>query len=236
MEPASASGLNPVDVGVAAVVLLSALLAFARGFVREVLSIAAWVGAAVVTLYAFHSVRPYVQAYIERQLIADGVAIVGLFVASLLVFSVLSHMLSAKVSDSALSAIDRSLGFGFGVVRGAVLVSLAYMFATFIWPDNPPDWLRDARTRPMLASGADMLRGFVPDSAGDRLTREAEDRRAAAERAAADLKALERLSNPAPANTSPAPNAGAREPDRGYNDRERAEMEKALEALGQQKP
>ncbi|HYC02513.1 MAG TPA: CvpA family protein [Azospirillaceae bacterium] len=230
------SGLNPVDVGVAAVVLLSALLAFARGFVREVLSIAAWIGAAMVTLYGFHHVRPYVQPYIERQLIADGVTIVGLFVAALLVFSVLSHTLSAKVSDSALSAIDRSLGFGFGVVRGAVLVSLAYMFATFIWSDTPPDWLRDARTRPMLASGSEFLRGLVPADAKDKLTREAEEQRAAAERAQRDVEALQRLSNPVPAGTTNAPNADAPEPDRGYNQRERADMEKAIEGLGQGKP
>ncbi|MDZ5649712.1 CvpA family protein [Nitrospirillum sp. BR 11828] len=228
------NGLNPLDIAVVVIVVLSALLAFARGFVREVLSIGAWVGAALVTLYAFPLVKPFVRAHIERQMIADGVAIITLFVAALLVLQMICHTLAGRVSDSALSAIDRSLGFGFGVLRGAVLVSLGYMLMGYIWPDNKPDWLRDARTRPALEAGADMLRTLAPSD----LRHEGEGRidaaRMEAERALAAKQDLERLQTPA---ITPAVNAGAKPGEQGYNDRERTGLDQLIEnSVDKKKP
>lgn len=220
------SSLNPVDLVVIAAVLLSALLAFARGFVREVLSIAAWIAAALVTLWGFNSVAPIARSYIEQRYVADAAAGLCLFTASLIAFSMLTHALSARVQDSSLSAIDRSLGFGFGVARGAAVVCLAFLFTTWLWrQDEEPEWLRTARTRPMLASGAELLRTLLPARPGEGLPLPEPGRDIEAQRA------LERLSNPVPAAAPAAPEAR-----RGYSQQERGQLNQLLENTGDQEP
>jgi hypothetical protein len=69
------------------------------------------------------------------------------------------------VRGSALTAVDRSLGLLFGLVRGAILVSLAYML--ILWGD--PNMLRGARTTPMMARGAEILRNIAPSELAEDL-------------------------------------------------------------------
>jgi membrane protein required for colicin V production len=159
------SGMNTVDIIVIAVVVLSALIAFLRGFVREVLTIGSWLGAALVTLYGLALVEPKFEQMISNKMVADISAGVSLFLISLIIFSVLSHMIARFVRGSALTAVDRSLGLVFGLLRGAILVSLAYMLV--LWAD--PNMLRGARTTPMMARGAEILRGLAPKELADDL-------------------------------------------------------------------
>ena len=252
------SAVNPVDLAVAAVLLVSALMAFARGFVREVLSVAAWVGAALITIYAFPYVQPFAESKISSKLTADVAGIAGSFLLSLIILSTISHRLSKNVRDSALSAIDRSLGFAFGVARGAILVSLAYMFAIWLWtdPSDQPVWLQGAKSRPALARGAQALMALVPSRVRGGAEPEALGR-------AGDIDVLKRLSTSVPTNLAnsaakaagaaaeaaagaatesvlgpardgvtqggPASKADAQEGDRGYNDRERSGLDRLIE-------
>src|ERR1700722_2125165 len=150
--------MNTVDIIVIAVVALSALIAFLRGFVREVLTIGSWLGASLVTLYGFPLLQPKFEQWISSKLAADIVCGISLFLGSLIIFSILSHMVARFVRGSALTAVDRSLGLLFGLVRGAILVSLAYMLIFAL----DPNILRGARTTPMMARGAEMLRDMAP--------------------------------------------------------------------------
>ena len=157
--------MNPVDLAVIAVILLSALFAFARGFVREALSIVAWVGAALITLYGFHYVDGIVAKFVTTPLLADLIAGAGLFLVSLIGLTILTGSTARFVQWSALTPIDRTLGLIFGVARGVVLVSIAYFVIDItLPPTDRPAWLRDARSQPLLAQGADMLRGVLPAS------------------------------------------------------------------------
>jgi membrane protein required for colicin V production len=76
--------VNAVDLSVLGVIALSAIFAFARGFVRETLSIVAWVGAALITLYGFNYVDGLVARFVSTPLLADLVAGAGLFVVGLI--------------------------------------------------------------------------------------------------------------------------------------------------------
>jgi len=134
--------------------------------VAEVLSIAGWLGAALVTLWTFNDARPYLRQYIEMQLLADILTGVGIFVVALVIFSTISHLIARVVKGSALSAVDRSLGFAFGVVRGAVLVCLAYLLLTWVFPETRrPPWLENARMLPWVQAGAEYLKTLVPQEA-----------------------------------------------------------------------
>ncbi len=111
--------MNTVDVIVIGVIGFSTLIAFLRGFVREVLTVGSWIGAAIVTIYGFPLLRGRFESWISSKLAADIAGGIGLFLVTLVVLSVLSHMIARIVRGSALTAVDRSLGLLFGLVRGA---------------------------------------------------------------------------------------------------------------------
>ncbi len=209
------------DILVLAILLLSGLLAFARGFVREALSIAAWVGAALVTVFALPYASPPVRDFIDNPLVADFIAGVLIFILALVGLSVGGHFATKAIRDSALNMLDRSLGLVFGLLRGIILVSLGYMLFVWLVPDSDdhPDWFSEARTLPLVEEAADILRVVVPaDAIGDGLDR-AED-------------TLENLGRLAPVlmegGRIPPANPDAEEDEAGYNRAARDEMDRLL--------
>jgi len=175
------------------VIALSSIFAFARGFVREALSIVAWVGAALTTLYGFTHVYGFVVRFVTTPLLADLVAGAGLFVISLIVLTILTGYLARFVQSSALSPIDRTLGLIFGMARGVFLVSLAYLVLDISLPQNDrPGWIKQAKSEPFLAQGAELLRGALPEPLQMKGAAAGDD----AQRALAE-KAMRALSSPA---------------------------------------
>lgn len=156
--------MNWLDLAVFGIVVLSAIFAFARGFAREALSIVAWGGAAAITYFFFAPVYGLVEPRVHEQLLAQVITGLGLFVGSLLVLTIATGLLARRVRFSALTPVDRTLGFIFGLVRGAVLVCLAFLLLSLSIPQQSewPAWIRDARSMPYLAEGAGVLSGFVP--------------------------------------------------------------------------
>lgn len=157
--------MNALDLAIIAVIALSAVFAFARGFVREALSIVAWVGAAAITLYGFDKTYSAIVKFVTTPLLADLIAGAGLFVISLILLTIVTGYVARFVDGSALSPIDRTLGLIFGLVRGVVLVSLAYLVVDVsVPPSDRPIWIKDAKSERFLAKGADMLREALPES------------------------------------------------------------------------
>lgn len=198
--------MNPVDLGVIAVVVFSAIFAFARGFVREALSIVAWVGAALITFKGFDAAFAFVDAKVRNPLLSQVIAGFGLFVVSLIVLTIATGYIARLVRIAALSPIDRTLGFIFGLARGAFIVCLAYLLLDLIPANDRPAWIKEAKSAQYLQQGADMLRGFLPEqlrlkSAGtlDGLLPKI-DTQAAAEAEA--RRAMRALASPAPAAAS----------------------------------
>lgn len=212
--------ITVADIIVLGILLISAVVAFVRGFVHEVLSIAAWVGAALVTLYAFPVVQPYARDLIAIDLLADIGAGIVLFVASLVILAVLVRLLAARVQNSALGALDRSLGLVFGVVRGAVIVAAAWL--VLVWalpePQDHPAWIREAKSRRLVEAGAAMLAGVLPPS----MQLEAAPKGALG--SAVPAPDYDRLSQP-------APKADAPDDKKGYTDGERRRLDQAIETL-----
>jgi membrane protein required for colicin V production len=165
--------MNALDIIVVAVVAISGLLAFVRGFARELLSIAAWVGAAVVTYYFFEPSRVVARSLMKPWL-ADVVAPAVVFVVCLIVFSIITGVLSNQVRQSSLGAVDRALGMVFGVARGALVVCAAYLVMTqFLKDEDRPDWVRSAHTKGLLEAGAQQLRELIPHNTLERGTQAA---------------------------------------------------------------
>jgi membrane protein required for colicin V production len=216
--------MNALDFAIIAVVALSAIFAFARGFVREVLSIIAWVGAALITLYGFAYAYGTIIRFVTTPLLADLIAGAGLFVVSLIVLTLLTGYIARFVSSSALSPVDRTLGLIFGLARGVVLVSLAYLVVDISLPQNDrPSWIKEAKSERFLAKGADMLRNALPESLQVKTAGAADDATRALDRAQEAQKAMRAFSTPAASATAKPGEAGP-----SYKSSDRRDMDRLI--------
>ena len=155
-----------LDLVLIVVMLVSGLLAMVRGFMREVLSITAWVLAAAVTLYSYSRLLPYAKQYFNNDIVATAAVVGGVFLATLLIVSVFTIRISDMVLDSRVGALDRTLGFLFGLARGLVIVVVAFQFFTWLVPDrSQPDWVRSAKSRVVLAGTGQWLMSMLPENA-----------------------------------------------------------------------
>ena len=153
-----------LDIILLGVMLVSAILAMIRGFMREVLSIAAWVVAAVATLYAYSKLLPYAKAYFNNDIIAAAAVIGGTFLVTLIVVSVITVRFSDMVLDSRVGALDRTLGFLFGLARGLLIVVVCYLLGSWLVPERTqPDWVRQAKSKVVLQSTGEWLMSMLPD-------------------------------------------------------------------------
>jgi len=153
-----------LDILLLVVMLISGLLAMIRGFMREVLSIAAWGLAALATLYGYSRLLPTVKQYVSSDMIAAGVTIVGVFLLTLLVISIITVRISDMILDSRVGALDRTLGFLFGLARGLVIVVIDYLFFDWLVPDrSKPEWVMNAKSRVVLAGTGDWLKAQLPE-------------------------------------------------------------------------
>lgn len=218
--------MNAVDLAVVIVIALSALFAFARGFVREALSIAAWVGAALITLYGFDYAYGLTARFVTTPMLADLIAGAGLFLISLIGLTILTGYIARLVQWSALTPVDRTLGLIFGVARGAVLVAIAYLVVDIsLPPTDRPSWLRNARSEPLLAEGADTLRGLMPESLQLKSASAIDDAQRTYGQAKAARDAMGALSSPA----APIPPKAQDAPAPAYKPAEQRELNRLID-------
>jgi membrane protein required for colicin V production len=153
-----------LDIVLIVVMLISGMLAMVRGFMREVLSITAWVLAAAATLYSYGKLLPYAKEYFNSDIVAAVTVIGGVFLITLLVVSVLTIRVSDMVLDSRVGALDRTLGFLFGLGRGLIIVVVAFQFFIWLVPDrSQPEWVKGAKSRVVLAGTGQWLISMLPE-------------------------------------------------------------------------
>jgi membrane protein required for colicin V production len=145
------------------VMLVSGLLAMIRGFMREILSITAWAAAAIATLLLYGKLLPIAKANISSDIIATIVVIAGVFLVTLLVVSIITVRISDMILDSRIGALDRTLGFLFGLGRGLIIVVVAFLFFAWLVPTNKqPDGVRNAKSRVVLENTGEWLQALLP--------------------------------------------------------------------------
>ncbi|MBE9554045.1 MAG: CvpA family protein [Proteobacteria bacterium] len=247
------------DIVVAVVLLISGVIALFRGFVKETLTIAGWIGAIFITLYGYQYIAPLLSDFITDSWVAELVAASALFLLSLVILTIVSHMIASRVQGSVLGHLDRALGFVFGLVRGMALVSLVYLISTLFWEEgNLPDQIHEARSLPLVKIGADFLANLAPEDtfpgrkdAGDRIDDAVEGIKEGMGEAFEGVakekldemideidaeERLRRLNEPEPETTAPeadtAPELppGELPPPPGYEEEERSDMQRLIES------
>jgi membrane protein required for colicin V production len=147
--------------------LVSGVLAMIRGFSREILSIGSWVAAAVAAFMFYPQLSPFVSQYTEEisqsKTLADIAAAGIIFLITLIVVSLLTMRIADFIVDSRVGALDRTLGFVFGAVRGALLVVVALLFYNWLVPDNQWPWIANAKSKPVLESIGEKIVQLLPE-------------------------------------------------------------------------
>lgn len=211
------SVFNDLDYAIIGIVLLSGILALMRGFMRELFSLIAWVGAYFVADKFYEPVVPWVHHYVKNEKYIAWAAMGVVFVIALIILSIVGMFICSFIKGRALTVIDRSLGFAYGLARGALVVCLVYLCVqTVLWPNmdappvasdeakekdhnNAPELLVHAKTRPLMANGADLLTGLLPKEMMDKMLQGVEKEKEDAEKNARQ-KQLDEMSTPTPQN------------------------------------
>ncbi|MBL4614828.1 MAG: CvpA family protein [Magnetovibrio sp.] len=217
-----------IDILVIGTLLISGAFAYARGFVHEVLSIVAWVGAALATMYGTPALKNFTYQFIQDPFFAALVTGILIFIGTLIILSITTRRISRSVKDSALGALDRALGFIFGLLRGAIIVSLAWLlYAWFVPEDERPEWVYTARAMPMVIEGANILKSFVPVSYQDQNGQGPNGQTPnGATEGLSTKDRMQKLFNDA---ITPVPKAPARSKSDGYGKKERSEMDRLFD-------
>ncbi|WP_426956522.1 CvpA family protein [Muricoccus radiodurans] len=161
-----------VDAVILAVIVLSGVIGYMRGFIREVLGIGAWIGALVLAFLMLPGMRGiFINITPNQPWLADVAAIAVVFIATLIILKIIIAIIARGVRASVLGGVDRALGVLFGFARGAILVIIAYIAAGAFIPgtDRWPDPVRQARSLPYVADGAAWVVDKLPEGYRPRL-------------------------------------------------------------------
>ncbi|MEC7762868.1 MAG: CvpA family protein [Pseudomonadota bacterium] len=165
-------GFTIVDGIVALVILVSAILAYSRGFVREGMAIVGWVAAAVIAyLFAPRFVPLIKEIPVLRDFIAEScelsviASFAGVLALALVVVSLFTPLFSSVIQRSALGGVDQALGFVFGVLRGILLVAIALIVYDNVVTSDTVAAVDNSRTAKVFARSTDNLNEQIPDDA-----------------------------------------------------------------------
>ncbi len=161
-----------IDGGAALVILLSAILAYSRGLVREGMAIVGWIGAAVVAFIFAPSAMPIVRELpAVGQFLADScelsvvAAFAAVFAIGLIVAALFTPLFSSIIQRSSLGGIDQALGFVFGVARGVLLIAVAFIVYDRALSNHSIPAIDNSRTAKVFANFQASIDGAIPTDA-----------------------------------------------------------------------
>ena len=165
-----------VNVVVFGVILLSAILAYARGLTRELVTLVVWLGSAWVALKFYKPVVPLVRDVQDLGEWTKWAALGLTFVLALIVFTLLGSFVSRLISNSPLRAVDKGLGFLFGAARGLLLLAVAWIgYQQIVEPEYTHESIEASKGGQLVADTAVWLEGFAPSEWPPFITAATED-------------------------------------------------------------
>jgi membrane protein required for colicin V production len=164
--------LTAVDGGAALIILVSSILAFSRGLVRELMAILGWIGAAIAAYYFAPGVQPLVKELpVVGEFLADScelsvvAAFAGVFVIGLIVAALFTPLFSGAVQRSALGGIDQALGFLFGAARGILLIAVGFIVYDRVLSDQAIPMIDESRTALVFSNFQTEIDENIPSDA-----------------------------------------------------------------------
>ncbi|WP_435640997.1 CvpA family protein [Micavibrio aeruginosavorus] len=241
-----------IDITVAVIVVISAIIAFLRGFIREVLTIAGVVGGLVAAVALGPLVRPSFNGWfgvpadeaadmpklfdiVPMDIVAQVCAYASIFLIVVIALTVVSHLLCGFAKKIGLGPVDRTLGVVFGIARAAVLLALLYLpVYLMVDKDDRDEWFKDSRSAVYIEGLAAWMAAFIPEDTAEKLAEGAGRTREDMENARERIDALDALKEQMQ-NVEEAVQDGAEaiatpdEPSEGYEPVQRDDLDQLIE-------
>ena len=165
-----------VDIFIAVVLIVSALLSFFRGFISEMMGLGAWFLASIVGFYIMPFSAPFVLNYLPKPLLANIVSLVVVAIVTLILLTLACSKVEKKVRKSALNRLDHFLGFIFGAVRGIVILVLIYFLMMTLAPKYLERLQKESKAFPYLERVTESVKEQLPESLFDNPTQKEEQK------------------------------------------------------------
>ena len=151
------------DYAIIAVLLISASLSLLRGFTKEVLSISGWILSGYAAVFFGPSLKPLLAPHIDIDWAVTGGAMLIVFLIVLIAFTIGGSFIAGSIKGTGLGPLDRTLGVAFGILRGAFIICMFYFGISAVIPeDDHPDFIAEAKLRPMVQTGTKAFMAIVP--------------------------------------------------------------------------
>lgn len=157
-----------LDLVIVAIVGVSALLSFFRGFFGEFLSLAGWLFAIGMPIFFTHEFAAFLPDTIESPTARVSISAACLFVGSLVASMIITVLLRKVLSVAGLGIVDRLLGSGFGAVRGVLIVALLALAATASATIPQETWWGESRLLPQFLRISKFIQARLPPQIGQR--------------------------------------------------------------------
>ena len=165
-------GFTIIDGVVAVIIVVSALLAYSRGFVREAMAIAGWIGATILAFIFADTVQPLIrQIPVVGDFIGDScelsiiASFAAVFAVALVVVSIFTPLFSSLIQRSALGGLDQGFGFLFGVARGVLLVTVAFFVYQTVLSSQQIDMVENSRSAKVFSKMTGQIGERDPEAA-----------------------------------------------------------------------
>ncbi len=184
-----------------------------RGFTREVLTLVAWGLSMLAAYYVFlqRFMFDFAMQYISNEKVAMVAVCATAFLLTLIIASIIGVKIADAVTYSAVGAVDRTLGFIFGLGRGLVLVTLAYLGYGWLNSERQEPWIQNAQSLPLIKGTGNFIVSFLPPDIEETLRNTA--------------------LNPVPLSTEPAPEDPATG-QQGYSNGDSKSLDNLVEGTG----
>ncbi|WP_170752817.1 CvpA family protein [Ruegeria lacuscaerulensis] len=175
-------GFTIIDGVVALIIVVSGLLAYSRGLLREILAIAGWVAAAVLAfIFAPQAVPLVKEVPVVGDFLQDSCELsvitgfAAVFAVALIVVSIFTPLFSSLVQRSALGGLDQALGFFFGIARGILLVAIAFFVYDTVMTGQSYTIVDESRSAKVFEQFSGQIEEQNPEAALGWVTRQYEE-------------------------------------------------------------
>lgn len=222
------------DIIIVAVVLISALHAFWRGFIREILTIFGAIGGLFATLAYGDDLRPLMDGWlgvadgadgeklfgvVSMSIVSAGLSYLAVFVLVFGVLSFIAHLIAEQVRALGLGAVDRTLGVVFGLARGLLIVGIFYLPLHILMSDDDKEsWFKDSNTYPLVSAVSGWIETALPDDMMPFSNQPGKDK------PEDESAAKAAIAEPAPEPKTATPSSG------GYTDQDRSKIDTLIDA------
>jgi membrane protein required for colicin V production len=157
-------GISVFDLAVLGVLSLTAIAGLATGIVKSGLFVGSWLLSVLAALYLYPYSANIVSGFFAQEWAVMLTAALGPFLIVLIITSFISQLIIQRVRTSSLNVVDRGLGLAAGLGSGIIAVAVAYMpLQTYFGETEEPDWIRDAKSKPMVEQISAWARARIPD-------------------------------------------------------------------------